>query len=140
MELFIFILSFITGVAFVTVSYNAYIISTIRSRYNTVLDYQHKIEDIQQKQFVETTNAFNTFLKEMNGLRNDMASDNYQTLLDMSDQLESLQSSMSSINMELDTMKKINKKETEGLHNKMQTVTKRLVELEESPQSLNSKY
>lgn len=140
MELFIFILSFITGVAFVTVSYNAYIISTIRSRYNTVLDYQHKIEDIQQKQFVETTNAFNTFLKEMNGLRNDMASDNYQTLLDMSDQLESLQSSMSSINMELDTMKKINKKEVEGLHNKMQTVTKRLVELEESPQSLNSKY
>lgn len=140
MELFIFILSFITGIAFVTVSYNAYIISTIRSRYNTVLDYQHKIEDIQQKQFVETTNAFNTFLKEMNGLRNDMASDNYQTLLDMSDQLESLQSSMSSINMELDTMKKINKKETEGLHNKMQTVTKRLVELEESPQSLNSKY
>lgn len=140
MELFIFILSFITGVAFVTVLYNAYIISTIRSRYNTVLDYQHKIEDIQQKQFVETTNAFNTFLKEMNGLRNDMASDNYQTLLDMSDQLESLQSSMSSINMELDTMKKINKKEVEGLHNKMQTVTKRLVELEESPQSLNSKY
>lgn len=140
MELFIFILSFITGVAFITVGYNAYIISTIRSRYNTVLDYQHKIEDIQQKQFVETTNAFNTFLKEMNGLRSDMASDNYQTLLDMSDQLENLQSSMSSINMELDTMKKINKKETEGLHNKMQTVTKRLVELEESPQSLNSKY
>ena len=97
MELFIFILSFITGVAFVTVLYNAYIISTIRSRYNIVLDYQHKIEDIQQKQFVETTNAFNTFLKEMNGLRNDMASDNYQTLLDMSDQLSNLQSSMSSI-------------------------------------------
>lgn len=140
MELFIFILSFITGVAFVTVLYNAYIISTIRSRYNIVLDYQHKIEDIQQKQFVETTNAFNTFLKEMNGLRNDMASDNYQTLLDMSDQLSNLQSSMSSINMELDTMKKVNKKEAEGLHNKMQTVTKRLVELEESPQSLNSKY
>ena len=140
MEVFLFFLSFISGIAFIVVAYNSYIVSTIRSRYNLMLDHQHKIEDIQQKQFVETTNAFNTFLKEMNGLRSDMHSDNYQTLLDMSDQIDKLQTSVSSVNMEMETVKKVNEKALNNLHNKFQGITKRVVSLEEDPNSLNSKY
>ena len=140
MEVFLFFLSFISGIAFIVVAYNSYIVSTIRSRYNLMLDHQHKIEDIQQKQFVETTNAFNNFLKEMNGLRSDMHSDNYQTLLDMSDQIDKLQTSVSSVNMEMETVKKVNEKALNNLHNKFQGITKRVVSLEEEPNSLNSKY
>ena len=46
MEVFLFFLSFISGIAFIVVAYNSYIVSTIRSRYNLMLDHQHKIEDI----------------------------------------------------------------------------------------------
>ena len=120
MELFIYILSFISGGVVLTVAYNAYITTTIRVRYNSLLSLQKDLEKVQNDQFVQTDKMIKEIVANIKATREQMQADNYTSLGELNEELNKLKLSISSIREDLEADRKINEGEFRKLGGNIQ--------------------
>ena len=120
MELFIYILSFISGGVVLTVAYNAYITTTIRVRYNSLLSLQKELESVQNEQFVQTDKMIKEIVANVKATREQMQADNYTSLGELNEELNKLKLSISSIREDLEADRKINEGEFRKLGGNIQ--------------------
>ena len=120
MELFIYILSFISGGVVLTVAYNAYITTTIRVRYNSLLSLQKELENVQNEQFVQTDKMIKEIVANVKATREQMQADNYTSLGELNEELNKLKLSISSIREALEADRKINEGEFRKLGGNIQ--------------------
>ena len=120
MELFIYILSFISGGVVLTVAYNAYITTTIRVRYNSLLSLQKELESVQNEQFVQTDKMIKEIVANVKETREQMQADNYASLGELNEELNKLKLSISSIREDLEADRKVNEGEFRKLGGNIQ--------------------
>ena len=120
MEIFLFILSFISGGVVLTVAYNAYITTTIRVRYNSLLSLQKELESVQNEQFVQTDKMIKEIVANVKATREQMQADNYTSLGELNEELNNLKLSISSIREDLEADRKINEGEFRKLGGNIQ--------------------
>ena len=120
MEIFLFILSFISGGVVLTVAYNAYITTTIRFRYNSLLSLQKELEKVQNEQFVQTDKMIKEIVANVKATREQMQADNYASLGELNEELNNLKLSISSIREDLEADRKINEGEFRKLGGNIQ--------------------
>ena len=120
MELFIYILSFISGGVVLTVAYNAYITTTIRFRYNSLLSLQKELENVQNEQFVQTDKMIKEIVANVKATREQMQADNYTSLGELNEELNKLKLSISSVREDLEADRKINEGEFRKLGGNIQ--------------------
>ena len=120
MELFIYILSFISGGVVLTVAYNAYITTTIRVRYNSLLSLQKELENVQNEQFAQTDKMIKEIVANIKATREQMQADNYTSLGELNEELNKLKLSISSVREDLEADRKINEGEFRKLGGNIQ--------------------
>ena len=120
MDIFLFILSFISGGVVLTVAYNAYITTTIRVRYNSLLSLQKELENVQNEQFVQTDKMIKEIVANIKATREQMQADNYASLGELNEELNKLKLSISSIREDLEADRKINEGEFRKLGGNIQ--------------------
>ena len=120
MELFIYILSFISGGVVLTVAYNAYITTTIRVRYNSLLSLQKELENVQNEQFAQTDKMVKEIVANIKATREQMQADNYTSLGELNEELNKLKLSISSVREDLEADRKINEGEFRKLGGNIQ--------------------
>ena len=120
MEIFLFILSFISGGVVLTVAYNAYITTTIRVRYNSLLSLQKELENVQNEQFVQTDKMIKEIVANVKATREQMQADNYTSLGELNEELNKLKLSISSIREDLESDRKVNEGEFRKLGGNIQ--------------------
>ena len=139
MELFIYILSFISGGVVLTVAYNAYITTTIRVRYNSLLSLQKELESVQNDQFVQTDKMIKEIVANIKATREQMQADNYTSLGELNEELNKLKLSISSIREDLEADRKINEGEFRKLGGNIQNTIGMINAVKEDKNML-SKY
>ena len=139
MELFIYILSFISGGVVLTVAYNAYITTTIRVRYNSLLSLQKDLEKVQNDQFVQTDKMIKEIVANIKATREQMQADNYTSLGELNEELNKLKLSISSIREDLEADRKINEGEFRKLGGNIQNTIGMINAVKEDKNML-SKY
>ena len=139
MELFIYILSFISGGVVLTVAYNAYITTTIRVRYNSLLILQKELESVQNDQFVQTDKMIKEIVTNIKATREQMQADNYTSLGELNEELNKLKLSISSIREDLEADRKINEGEFRKLGGNIQNTIGMINAVKEDKNML-SKY
>ena len=139
MELFIYILSFISGGVVLTVAYNAYITTTIRVRYNSLLSLQKELESVQNEQFVQTDKMIKEIVANVKATREQMQADNYTSLGELNEELNKLKLSISSIREDLEADRKINEGEFRKLGGNIQNTIGMINAVKEDKNML-SKY
>ena len=111
MELFIYILSFISGGVVLTVAYNAYITTTIRVRYNSLLELQKDLEQVQRDQFAQTDKIIKDMTSHVNSIKLEMQNDNYSSLSELTSDINNLKGSVGAIRNDIEGDRKINEDE-----------------------------
>ena len=99
MEIFLFILSFISGGVVLTVAYNAYITTTIRKRYNNLLEFQKDLEQVQRDQFAQTDKIIKDMTNHVNSIKLEMQNDNYSSLSELTNDIDNLKGGIGAIGM-----------------------------------------
>tara|TARA_Y100000592_G_scaffold15889_1_gene23389 strand:- start:599 stop:1018 length:420 start_codon:yes stop_codon:yes gene_type:complete len=121
MEIFLFILSFISGGVVLTVAYNAYITTTIRKRYNNLLEFQKDLEQIQRDQFVQTDKVIKDMTEHVNSIKMEMQNDNYSSLAELNNDIESLKGNVGALRNDIESDRKINEGEFNKVRSKIQS-------------------
>ena len=139
MEIFLFKLSFISGGVVLTVAYNAYITTTIRKRYNSLLSLKKDLEETQNKNFIETEQVIKNILANINGTREQMQADNYTSLGEINEELNNIKSTISGLREDLEADRKINEGEFRKLGGNIQNTIGMINAVKEDKNML-SKY
>jgi len=121
MEIFLFILSFISGGVVLTVAYNAYITTTIRKRYNNLLEFQKDLEQVQRDQFAQTDKIIKDMTSHVNSIKLEMQNDNYSSLSELTSDINNLKGSVGAIRNDIEGDRKINEDEFRKVKNKIQS-------------------
>jgi|TARA_R100000084_G_scaffold99065_1_gene53342 TolA-binding protein len=121
MELFIYILSFISGGVVLTVAYNAYITTTIRFRYNSLLELQKDLEQVQRDQFAQTDKIIKDMTNHVNSIKLEMQNDNYSSLSELTNDIDNLKGSIGAIRNDIESDRKINEDEFRKVRSKIQS-------------------
>ena len=121
MELFIYILSFISGGVVLTVAYNAYITTTIRFRYNSLLELQKDLEQVQRDQFAQTDKIIKDMTNHFNSIKLEMQNDNYSSLSELNNDIDNLKGSIGAIRNDIESDRKINEDEFRKVRSKIQS-------------------
>ena len=121
MELFIYILSFISGGVVLTVAYNAYITTTIRKRYNNLLEFQKDLEQVQRDQFAQTDKIIKDMTNHVNSIKLEMQNDNYSSLSELTNDIDNLKGGIGAIRNDIESDRKINEEEFRKVKNKIQS-------------------
>ena len=121
MEIFLFILSFISGGVVLTVAYNAYITTTIRKRYNNLLEFQKDLEQVQRDQFAQTDKIIKDMTNHVNSIKLEMQNDNYSSLSELTNDIDNLKGSIGAIRNDIESDSKINEEEFRKVKNKIQS-------------------
>tara|TARA_Y100000401_G_scaffold99594_2_gene87980 strand:- start:68 stop:487 length:420 start_codon:yes stop_codon:yes gene_type:complete len=121
MELFIYILSFISGGVVLTVAYNAYITTTIRFRYNSLLELQKDLEQVQRDQFAQTDKIIKDMTNHFNSIKLEMQNDNYSSLSELTNDIDNLKGSIGAIRNDIESDRKINEDEFRKVRSKIQS-------------------
>ena len=121
MEIFLFILSFISGGVVLTVAYNAYITTTIRSRYNSLLELQKDLEQVQRDQFAQTDKIIKDMTNHVNSIKLEMQNDNYSSLSELTNDIDNLKGCIGAIRNDIESDRKINEEEFRKVKNKIQS-------------------
>ena len=121
MELFIYILSFISGGVVLTVAYNAYITTTIRVRYNSLLELQKDLEQVQRDQFAQTDKIIKDMTNHVNSIKLEMQNDNYSSLSELTNDIDNLKGSIGAIRNDIESDRKINEDEFRKVRSKIQS-------------------
>ena len=121
MELFIYILSFISGGVVLTVAYNAYITTTIRRRYNNLLEFQKDLEQVQRDQFAQTDKIIKDMTNHVNSIKLEMQNDNYSSLSELTNDIDNLKGGIGAIRNDIESDRKINEEEFRKVKNKIQS-------------------
>lgn len=121
MEIFLFILSFISGGVVLTVAYNAYITTTIRKRYNNLLEFQKDLEQVQRDQFAQTDKIIKDMTNHVNSIKLEMQNDNYSSLSELTNDIDNLKGSIGAIRNDIESDRKINEDEFRKVKNKIQS-------------------
>ena len=121
MEIFLFILSFISGGVVLTVAYNAYITTTIRKRYNNLLEFQKDLEQVQRDQFAQTDKIIKDMTNHVNSIKLEMQNDNYSSLSELTNDIDNLKGSIGAIRNDIESDRKINEEEFRKVKNKIQS-------------------
>ena len=126
MELFIYILSFISGGVVLTVAYNAYITTTIRKRYNNLLEFQKDLEQVQSDQFAQTDKIIKDMTNHVNSIKLEMQNDNYSSLSELTNDIDNLKGGIGAIRNDIESDRKINEEEFRKVKNKIQSTVGKL--------------
>ena len=121
MEIFLFILSFISGGVVLTVAYNAYITTTIRKRYNNLLEFQKDLEQVQRDQFAQTDKIIKDMTSHVNSIKLEMQNDNYSSLSELTSDINNLKGSVGAIRNDIEGDRKINEDEFRKVRSKIQS-------------------
>ena len=121
MEIFLFILSFISGGVVLTVAYNAYITTTIRRRYNNLLEFQKDLEQVQRDQFAQTDKIIKDMTNHVNSIKLEMQNDNYSSLSELTNDIDNLKGGIGAIRNDIESDRKINEDEFRKVKNKIQS-------------------
>ena len=121
MEIFLFILSFISGGVVLTVTYNAYITTTIRVRYNNLLELQKDLEQVQRDQFAQTDKIIKDMTNHVNSIKLEMQNDNYSSLSELTNDIDNLKGGIGAIRNDIESDRKINEDEFRKVKNKIQS-------------------
>ena len=121
MEIFLFILSFISGGVVLTVAYNAYITTTIRRRYNNLLEFQKDLEQVQRDQFAQTDKIIKDMTNHVNSIKLEMQNDNYSSLSELTNDIDNLKGGIGAIRNDIESDRKINEDEFRKVRSKIQS-------------------
>ena len=121
MEIFLFILSFISGGVVLTVAYNAYITTTISKRYNNLLEFQKDLEQVQRDQFAQTDKIIKDMTNHVNSIKLEMQNDNYSSLSELTNDIDNLKGGIGAIRNDIESDRKINEEEFRKVKNKIQS-------------------
>ena len=121
MEIFLFILSFISGGVVLTVAYNAYITTTIRKRYNNLLEFQKDLEQVQRDQFAQTDKIIKDMTNHVNSIKLEMQNDNYSSLSELTNDIDNLKGGIGAIRNDIESDRKINEEEFRKVKNKIKS-------------------
>ena len=121
MEIFLFILSFISGGVVLTVAYNAYITTTIRKRYNNLLEFQKDLEQVQRDQFAQTDKIIKDMTNHVNSIKLEMQNDNYSSLSELTNDIDNLKGGIGAIRNDIESDRKINEDEFRKVRSKIQS-------------------
>lgn len=121
MEIFLFILSFISGGVVLTVTYNAYITTTIRVRYNNLLELQKDLEQVQRDQFAQTDKIIKDMTNHVNSIKLEMQNDNYSSLSELTNDIDNLKGGIGAIRNDIESDRKINEDEFRKVRSKIQS-------------------
>ena len=121
MDIFLFILSFISGGVVLTVAYNAYITTTIRKRYNNLLEFQKDLEQVQRDQFAQTDKIIKDMTNHVNSIKLEMQNDNYSSLSELTNDIDNLKGGIGAIRNDIESDRKINEEEFRKVKNKIQS-------------------
>jgi hypothetical protein len=80
MEVFLFILSFMSGGVILTVAYTTYITNTTKSKQDKLAFMQEQLIDIQKQQFEKFDVDYNKQKRELVDIRSRMEGDQYRDL------------------------------------------------------------
>lgn len=80
MEVFLFILSFMSGGVILTVAYTTYITNTTKSKQDKLAFMQEQLIDIQKQQFEKFDVEYNKQKRELVDIRSRMEGDQYRDL------------------------------------------------------------
>ena len=121
MEIFLFILSFISGGVVLTVAYNAYITTTIRKRYNNLLEFQKDLEQVQRDQFAQTDKIIKDMTNHFNSIKLEKQNDNYSSLSELTNDIDNLKGGIGAIRNDIESDRKINEDEFRKVKYKIQS-------------------
>ena len=139
MEIFVYILSFISGGVVLTVAYNTYITSTIRGRYNTLLDFQKELEAVQKDQFQQTDKMVKELVANITATREAMQADNYKDLSGFNTELDNLKTSIGIIRNDLEQMSKLSNEEVKKIYSDIRQLNNKIISVRED-RTLNQNY
>ena len=107
MEVFLFILSFISGGVILTVAYTTYLTNTTKTKQDKLTYMQDQLIELQKKQFGEFEEKYSETLGELKRIRTTMDEDDYegmaktnQRVTKFNNKLEQLISDVNKLNIE----------------------------------------
>ena len=139
MEIFVYILSFISGGVVLTVAYNTYITSTIRGRYNTLLDFQKELEAVQKDQFHQTDKMVKELVANITATREAMQADNYKDLSGFNTELDNLKTSIGTVRNDLEQTIKLSSEEVKKIYSDIRQLNNKINSVRED-RTLNQNY
>lgn len=139
MEIFVYILSFISGGVVLTVAYNTYITSTIRERYNTLLDFQKELEAVQKDQFQQTDKMVKELVANITATREAMQADNYKDLSGFNTELDNLKTSIGTVRNDLEQTIKLSNEEVKKIYSDIRQLNNKIISVRED-RTLNQNY
>jgi len=139
MEVYLFILSFISGGVVLTVAYTTFLSFQANKKYKSMEEYMYSFQDDVKSQ----TSRWNSDLRVVSDnhqkIKVKLESDHYKDLSDVNKKLDNLSSDIETLGRNLDSDRKINEGEINKLYNNIQQ-TVNMVNTVKEDQKLNQNY
>tara|TARA_Y100000592_G_scaffold4428_1_gene6407 strand:+ start:3652 stop:4071 length:420 start_codon:yes stop_codon:yes gene_type:complete len=139
MEIFLFILSFVSGGVAITVAYNAHTTRKIRKDYDHVVQEQKNLIAVQEEQFHKTESMVKELVANIKSTREAMQADNYKDLSGYNTELDNLKSSIGSLNNNFEEQKRLNGGEVKKIYSDIMSLNNKINKIRED-QTLNQNY
>lgn len=139
MEIFLFILSFVSGGVAITVAYNAYTTRRIRKDYDYVVHEQKHLIAVQEEQFHKTESMVKELVDNIKSTREAMQADNYKDLAGYNTELNNLKSSIGSLNNNFEEQKRLSGGELKKIYSDIMILNSKVNKIRED-QTLNQNY
>ena len=128
MELFLFILSFMSGGVILTVAYTTYLTNSTKTKQDKLAFLQEQLLEVQKQQFKDYDTEHSKVLSELIDIRSRMEGDSYRDLVHTNQRISKNEAKVDQLTMDVGKMHKENReimgnisKETQ---NRMSTMEK----------------
>tara|TARA_B110000240_G_scaffold179446_1_gene209691 strand:- start:356 stop:772 length:417 start_codon:yes stop_codon:yes gene_type:complete len=128
MEVFLFILSFMSGGVILTVAYTTYLTNSTKTKQDKLAFLQEQLLEVQKQQFKDYDTEHSKVLSELVDIRSRMEGDSYRDLVRTNQRISKNESKIDQLTMDVGKMHKENReimgnisKETQ---NRMSTMEK----------------
>ena len=139
MEIFVYILSFISGGVVLTVAYNAVTTTRIYKDYEGVTRRQIDLGIAQDEQFIKNERSIKELVAEITKTRTQMESDNYKDLSKVNSEIKKLKSDLNAIRSDLTKVVNQNNGEVKKIYSDVMSLNQKINKVRED-QTLNQNY
>jgi len=127
MEVFLFILSFMSGGVILTVAYTTYITNATKTKQDKLAFLQEQLNELQKSQFVKFETAYDKQKNELVDIRSRMEGDQYRDLARTNQRVSKVDSSLDRL---ISDVTKMNNENREIIGNIDRNIQNRIVTLE----------
>ena len=128
MELFLFILSFMSGGVILTVAYTTYLTNSTKTKQDKLAFLQDQLLEVQKQQFKDYDQQQSTTLSELVDIRSRMEGDSYRDLVRTNQRIGAYESKLDKLISDVGKMHKENREImgniSKDVQNRMSTMEK----------------